>query len=175
MVARCAVVALLALLGAGCCCGPPCCNYPCAYCPCGMPCCEPVYPTCCPSPCGQPMCSSCAQPSYGTGYAQQFYGSNFGQAVATQPSATVGESTAGSQIRLVSQPPLQPIPQQQPGASNQQQPREQSTTITQSENLRQQMLFMQYLRCNDQRTIQMLCRQNYALRHGNRFGFPFGL
>jgi len=171
MVARCAVVALLALLGAGCCCGPPCCNYPCAYYRCGMPCCETAYPTCGPSPCGQPMCSSCAQPFYGTGYTQQFYGSNFGQAVGMQPSAAAAEATVESRDRLVSQQRLQPIPQQ-PSASNQQQqqPTEQSTTITQVEDLRQQLRFTQLQLCNQQRLNAMLCRKINALEHRNQFG-----
>jgi hypothetical protein len=178
MVALRAAVVLLSAFAAGCCCSPcppcggPCCglcNYPCACYPCRMPCCEPVCSTCGPSPCGQ-MCSSCGQPFYGTGYPQQFYGSNFGQVVGMQPSATaadatVAEATTGSPIRLVSQPQLQPIPQQQPGASNQQQqqPGAQSTTITQSEYARQQMVFMQYQLCNEQRTIQILCRRIAAL------------
>jgi hypothetical protein len=153
-----AALALLAISAAGCCCSP-CCNYPCGcYQPCGMPCCEPMYPACGCSPYGMQVCSSCVgQPYYGIGSA---YGQMAGMqqsAVVASPSA--GGMTAGSQIQLVSQQRLQPTPDQLGNPNNQQQPGQQSITITQQEDARAMRLLMEYQICNQQRAIQILCRQ----------------
>jgi hypothetical protein len=163
---RAAVALLTVGLAAGCCCSP--CNYPYCGCyqQCGMPCCESMYPTCGCSPYGMQLCSSCAgQPYYGIGSAS-------GQMSGIQQSAFVVPTTggaAGSQIQLVSQQRLQPVPDQLGNPNNQQQPGQQSITITQQEDARTQLLFMQYQMCNERRAMDILCRRLYKLEH------PWGL
>jgi hypothetical protein len=89
MATRCAVVALLASLGVGCCCGPCCGPY---YGP--RPCCYQPYPSCTPCyatpPCGV-SCSSCSQQCGCQGYAQPYAPQGCLDCVAPagQPSASV--------------------------------------------------------------------------------------
>jgi hypothetical protein len=85
---RAAVVALLAFLGAGCCCGPcgPCCGYPPPlYCSsCYQPCCQQYA-----APCGS-GCSTCAsQFGWQQGYGQQQFAGATYQQYVTQANGPI--------------------------------------------------------------------------------------